>query len=155
MSDKLTIALGYDHRARSYSKIIKDCVKKVMSDLPGEYDIIDYGFQHEGPVDYPVEAKLVAKAIQDEHAQMGILICGTGIGMSMAANKYIGIRAAHVCTKYQAQMCREHNDANVLCLGCESHDSIDRPADLVRLFLTTSFSSEERHMNRVAMIDAT
>ncbi len=94
---------------------IKEDVKKILTDLGNE--VIDLGPENDSRVDYPDFAhKLCTQVLADEGSQ-GVLICGTGIGMSLAANKHHGIRAALCHDAYTAQMAREHNDANVLCFG--------------------------------------
>jgi len=112
----------------------------------------DYGTYSPASVDYPVYAKKVAQAIVEKKAELGILICGTGIGISMAANKVKGIRAA-VCTDcFTAEATRSHNDANILCMG----GRVVGPGlalKIVDTFLDTPFSNEERHKRRIGMIE--
>jgi len=112
----------------------------------------DYGTYSPASVDYPVYAKKVAQAIVEKKAELGILICGTGIGISMAANKVKGIRAA-VCTDcFTAEATRSHNDANILCMG----GRVVGPGlalKIVDTFLDTPFSNEERHIRRIGMIE--
>jgi ribose 5-phosphate isomerase B len=117
------------------------------------------GFQVEetGPspgekADYPEQARRVAEAVAAGRARFGILVCGTGIGMSMAANKVRGIRAAVCTTEFEARMARAHNDANVLCLG-QRVIGAGLCDGIVRAFLTTEFEGG-RHAVRVGMIDA-
>ncbi len=98
-------------------------------------------------VDYPDYAKAVAEAVAAGRAKLGILVCGTGIGMSIAANKVKGIRAAHCTTEFEARMARAHNDANVLCLG-ERVVGLGLGAAIVKTFLETSFEGG-RHARRV------
>lgn len=102
--------------------------------------------------DYPVYAKAVAKAIVDGECDKGILICGTGIGISIAANKVKGIRAAVCHDTFSAQATREHNDANILAMGAR----VVGPGlalKIVDTFLNTEFSGEERHVNRIRQIE--
>jgi ribose 5-phosphate isomerase B len=98
-------------------------------------------------VDYPDYAKLVAQAVASGRATLGLLVCGTGIGMSIAANKVKGIRAAHCTTELEARMARAHNDANVLCLG-ERVIGLGLGAAIVKAFLETPFEGG-RHARRV------
>ncbi|MGC3996205.1 MAG: ribose 5-phosphate isomerase B [Anaeromyxobacter sp.] len=103
-------------------------------------------------VDYPDAARQVAEAVVAGRADLGILVCGTGIGMSIAANKVDGVRAAHCSTEFEARMARAHNDANVLCLG----ERVVGPgvgAAIVKAFLETPFEGG-RHAGRVAKIMA-
>ena len=94
---------------------IKEDVKKIVTDLG--YEVIDLGPENDARVDYPDFAHKLCRAVLADEGSQGILICGTGIGMSLAANKHHGIRAALCHDAYTAQMAREHNDANVLCFG--------------------------------------
>lgn len=112
----------------------------------------DFGCFDETSCDYPEYAHAVAHAVADGECQQGILICGTGIGMSMAANKVKGIRAALCGDCFSAQMTREHNDANILALGAR----VVGPGlalKIVETFLTTPFSGDERHARRIAKIE--
>jgi ribose 5-phosphate isomerase B len=102
--------------------------------------------------DYPEQARLVAEAVAAGRARFGILVCGTGIGMSMTANKVRGIRAAVCSSEFEARMARAHNDANVLCLG-ERVIGAGLCEGIVRAFLATAFEGG-RHAVRVAMINA-
>ncbi len=111
----------------------------------------DYGCYDTGSVDYPVYAEKVCRAVLDGKADKGILVCGTGIGMSMAANKFRGIRAALVSDCYSAEMTRQHNDANVLCLGGRTVGP-ELAKKIMEIFLNTSFSGVEKHIRRVGMI---
>ena len=112
----------------------------------------DYGCYSADAVDYPVYAKKVCRAILSGEADRGILICGTGIGMSMAANKFRGIRAAVVGDCFSAEATRLHNDANVLCMG----ERVVGPGLAVKItdiFLNTEFSGAERHARRISQLE--
>ncbi len=112
----------------------------------------DYGTYSEASCDYPVYAKAVAKAVADGDCERGILICGTGIGVSITANKQPGIRCALCGDCFSAQATREHNDANVLALGAR----VVGPGlalMIVDTFLDTPFSNEARHVRRIAQIE--
>ena len=115
------------------------------------YAYTDYGTNSNASVDYPIYAKKVCAAIQEGASDLGILICGTGIGMSMAANKQKGIRAACCTDTFSARFTRLHNDANVLCLGARVLGA-GLALDLVDLFLTTPFEGG-RHSNRIALLE--
>ena len=137
------VAIGSDHAAASLRQI----VKQYLEDQ--EIPYIDCGTD-ESPSDYPEIAKTVCGKIQSGEADTGILLCGTGIGMSMAANKMKGIRAA-VCTEtYSAKYTRLHNDANVLCMGARVvGEGLAR--EILDTFLFTEFEGG-RHQRRIDMI---
>lgn len=113
---------------------------------------IDYGCDSTASVDYPVYARKVTKAIKDGTCENGILICGTGIGISIAANKVPGIRAALCTDCFSAEATRLHNDANVLCMG----GRVVGPGLAIKIvdtFLDTPFSNDERHIRRINLIE--
>jgi ribose 5-phosphate isomerase B len=112
----------------------------------------DYGSYDEQSVDYPVYAKKVAEAILSGECEKGILICGTGIGISIVANKYEGIRAALCTDCFMAEATRLHNDANILALGGRVVGA-GLALKMVDTFLDTPFSNEERHIRRINMIE--
>lgn len=117
------------------------------------FEVTDIGCDSEASCDYPIYAKKVTDAIIDGSADKGILVCGTGIGMSMAANKVSGIRAALCHDVFSAQATREHNNANILCLGAR----VVGPGlalMIVDTFLDTAFSNDERHVRRLKLYDA-
>jgi len=113
------------------------------------FDIDDYGCYTTDSCDYPVYAKKVAEDVI-KHNLRGILICGTGIGMSIAANKVSGIRAAHCTDTFSARMTRMHNDSNILCLG-ERITGLGLALDIVDIWLNTEFEGG-RHKQRIDMI---
>lgn len=116
------------------------------------HDVEDVGAQAGERCDYPVAAKAVAEAIVNGKYAMGILVCGTGIGMSMTANKFPGIRAAVVGDEFSARMTRRHNNANVLCLG-QRVIGAGRALEIVDIFLNTPFDGENtRHQKRLDLI---
>ena len=115
------------------------------------HTLINLGVDGPDSVDYPDKAHALAAEILHGHAAFGILICGTGIGISIAANRHVGIRAALCTDSYMAKMAREHNDANVLCMG----GRIVGPAlaeDIVSAFLSGEFQGD-RHIRRIAKIE--
>ena len=114
------------------------------------YDVIDFGTDSAASVAYPKFAEPACRAVVAGEAQLGVLVCGTGIGMSMAANKHKGIRAACCENTFSARFTRMHNDANVLCLGGRVVGA-GLALDMVKLFLETEFEGG-RHAQRVAMI---
>ncbi len=142
---KKTIAFGCDHGGFIYKK---DVIDRLISN---GYTVIDCGTDSSASVDYPVFADKVCTEITSGNAQLGILICGTGIGMSIAANKHKGIRAACCENTFSARMTRQHNDSNVLCLGARVL-GIELVHDMIDLFLTTEFEGG-RHQNRVNMLN--
>ena len=140
----MMVAIGCDHGGLQ----IKNAVIEYMKENGIEYT--DYGCYTEESVDYPVYANQVAKNVSDGNAELGIICCGTGIGVSMAANKVKGIRAA-VCTdEFCAEMTRRHNNANILCMGGRVIDE-EKAVKLASIFLNTTFDGG-RHEKRVNMI---
>jgi len=112
----------------------------------------DFGSYDDSPVDYPIYAKKVVQAILRGGYRRGLLICGTGIGISMAANRYLGIRAALCSDVYSAKVTRDHNDANILVMGGRVMDH-SVAAEILDMFIDTSFSGDARHIRRVSMLD--
>lgn len=112
----------------------------------------DYGCYSEESVDYPIYAKKVAHAVADGEADKGILICGTGIGISIAANKVKGIRCAVCHDCFSAEATRSHNDANILAMGGRVIGK-GHALKVVETFLNTPFSNEERHIRRISMLE--
>lgn len=117
------------------------------------HDFRDFGPHELDDVDYPDYAVMVARAVASGEYERGILICGTGQGMAISANKITGIRAAICHDTFSARMSREHNDANVLCFG-ERVVGSGLAADIVETWLQAEFSDEERHRRRVNRINA-
>jgi ribose 5-phosphate isomerase B len=118
------------------------------------HEIIDFGTDNDVPVDYPDYAVSVAKQVAEGKAERGILICGTGFGMAIAANKFKGVRAAACADEVMAEMCRRHNDVNVLCLPGDLIG--DRPVgDLVRVWLATEFEGgrHSRRLDKISKIE--
>jgi len=136
----MKIAIGSDHRGLE----LKQKVIKLVTDAGNEYK--DFGAYSEARVDYPNIAEAVGKAVASGQYDRGILICGTGIGMCIAANKVKGIRAGLAVNEFMAIRSRQHNDANILCLGAENDES--QLAQMVKAFLTTQFEGG-RHQTRV------
>src|SRR5947207_7314495 len=128
----MKIALGADHAGYELKQKIRSYLQKQG------VEIDDRGTVSNESVDYPDFAKQVGEDVADHKADLGILVCGSGIGMSIAANKVPGVRAANVSTEYEAQMSREHNDANVLSLGARILDEPQAVA-IVDKFLHTNF----------------
>ncbi len=142
----MKIALGSDHAGFS----LKETIKEHLSSQG--YEIIDCGTDSEESVDYPDFGAKVAKTICDGVCEKGILVCGTGIGISIAANKLPGIRAAVCHDLFTAQASREHNDANILAMGARVIAS-SLALEMVDLWLATPFSGG-RHQRRIDKISA-
>ncbi|MDR1928627.1 MAG: ribose 5-phosphate isomerase B [Endomicrobium sp.] len=136
------LAFGTDHAAYK----IRNTVKKY---LQRKYKVYDFGFFGYTPCDYPDYAIKVAKAVVNKIADKGILICGTGIGMSIAANKVKGIIAAVCWSEYTAKLVAQHNKANILCLGSRTA-TVNEICCRISIFLKTLF--EERHTQRIIKI---
>ena len=138
------LALGCDHGGFALMKVVKEHLDKQGI----EYK--DFGTYSAEACDYPVYARKVTDLVLGKEVDLGILVCGTGIGMSMAANKEKGIRAAVCHDNFSAKATREHNDANVLCMGAR----VVGPGlalMIVDTFLDTEFSGDERHIRRLSM----
>ncbi|ADJ25971.1 ribose 5-phosphate isomerase B [Dehalogenimonas lykanthroporepellens BL-DC-9] len=141
----MKIAIGNDHRGYELKK-------KIITWLAHNgYEVTDYGTSVSESVDYPDYAHSVADAVSSKKADRGILICGTGIGMSITANKHQGIRAALCYKPEYALLTRKHNDANLLCLGELNGDDLN--LDVVRVFFETEFEGG-RHLPRIKKIEA-
>lgn len=139
------IALASDHGGF----ILKGEIAEYLKSRGIEFH--DYGTYSESSVDYPSVIKRPCEDIKAGKVSKGIFICGTGIGISMAANKYNGIRAACTTEVFSAKLAREHNDANVLCLGGRILSG-EYAFSIVDAFLTTEFSNGERHINRIKQL---
>lgn len=140
-----TIYIGADHAGFRLKEYLKE-------QLTNKYDVIDCGaYERNKHDDYPQFAQAVCEKIL-EHGGRGILICDTGIGMSIAANRYEGIRAALVTDRFMTERSRLHNDANIVCLGQELHDD-ETNTEYVTLWLMTDFSGAERHIRRLDQIE--
>ena len=142
----MKVYIGSDHAGFA----VKDFVKELFEKRG--YEVIDLGTHSPERVDYPDYAQKVAEAVAKDSESWGVLICGTGIGMSIAANKIKGIRAAEVHDYYTAQMARAHNDANILCFG-ERVVGKGVIESIVDAWCETKFEGG-RHANRVAKIMA-
>ena len=140
------IAIGCDHGGYALKQELLQHLKQ------RGFETKDFGCFSEASCDYPVYAKAVAKAVAAGEAEKGILICGTGIGVSITANKVRGIRAAAVSDCFTAEATRLHNDANVLCMGARTLGP-GLALKIADIFLDTPFSGEERHARRIAQIE--
>lgn len=140
------IALGCDHGGLELKKVVMN----YLDSQNIEYK--DFGTYTSESCDYPIYGKAVAHAVADGQCDKGIIICGTGIGISIAANKIKGIRAALCHDVFSAKATREHNNANILAMGAR----VIGPGlalEIVKAFLETEFSNDERHIRRISMIE--
>lgn len=126
----------------------KEIIKYLKSK---KYEVIDFGSNTPESVDYPIYAFELGKKISNKEVDLGILLCGTGVGMSIAANKVNGVRCAKVDNIKDAKLTRQHNDANMIALSAGI--SIIKTKDIIDVFLKTKFSGEDRHIRRISMID--
>ena len=141
------IAIGSDHGGFD----LKEQLRHLLDELKVPYE--DFGVFSSEAADYPDIAAPVARSVADGTFERGILICGTGIGMSIAANKIPGVRAALVTDVETARLSREHNDANIMTIGGRT-TPVDRARDIVRVFLQAPFDAGGRHSRRVQKISA-
>ena len=142
----MKIILGSDHAGYK----VKEKIKKLLGKYKIEYE--DIGTNSEKPVDYPAYAKKAAKKVAKNKDRMAILVCGTGTGMTIAANKIKGIRAVAAYDEYSAKMSRKDNDANVLGLRGRNfpYTKIEK---IVKMWLQTPFSGNKRHKRRISKLD--
>ncbi len=140
------IAIGSDHGGIN----LKEIIKCFLSERG--FEVKDFGTYSKESCDYPDIAKATCESVLSGECEKGILVCGTGIGMSIAANKIDGIRAAHVTDTYSARMAKEHNNANVICLG-ERITGCDLAVEIVKSYIDAEFGGE-RHQKRVDKIMA-
>lgn len=140
----MRIAIGCDHAGLTMKRVL---LKSVLSD----YTVVDFGTDFEEPIDYPDIAQQVASKVASGEVERGILICGTGIGMAIAAGKTKGVRAATCTEPFSAEMSRRHNDANILCLGgrVTGHAMAQK---IVEVWFSTPFEAG-RHTRRVQKIE--
>lgn len=138
----MKIAFGCDHAGVQLKK-------ELINSINDEYE--DFGTYDEASVDYPDFGIKVAKKVSAGEFDFGVLICATGIGMSITANKVAGIRAALCCNTMTAKLCREHNDANILVLGAKVVTP-EMAKEILMVFLKTEFSNEQRHIRRLNKI---
>ena len=139
------IAIGCDHAGFAIKGAVIEHIKE------RGFDCVDVGTYSADSCHYPTYAEAVCEKILGGECELGILICGTGIGMSMAANKHRGIRAACCSDTFSARLTREHNDANVLCFG-ERVVGVGLATDLVDAFLDAEYLNNGNHVTRVAML---
>ena len=141
----MRIAVGSDHAGFLLKQEVAESLRKEG------YDVVDVGTNSTAAVDYPDYAEKVALAVKDGRAERAVLICGSGVGACVAANKVPGIRAAICHDAYSAHQGVEHDDMNVLCLGSEVVGA-ELAADLVRTFLQAQFDGGERYVKRLEKV---
>jgi ribose 5-phosphate isomerase B len=139
----MIIGLAADHAGKELKEALLDLVKALG------HEVVDYGVavSNEQSVDYPDYAALLAHDIETGKVEAGVAVCGSGIGMSIVANKFPGVRAALVWDEFSARMSRAHNDANMICLGARVL-TVHRAADLLKIWLETGFEGGRHKMRR-------
>lgn len=140
----MKIAIGNDHSAVELKEIIKEFLQEKG------YEVLDLGTNSTESCDYPIYGEMVGRAVTEKRADLGIAICGTGLGISLAANKVKGVRACVCSEPYTAKMSRLHNDANVLCFGARVVGS-ELAKMITEVWLDTEFEGG-RHQRRVDLI---
>lgn len=141
----MNVAIAADHAG----VVLKEALKSFLKSE--NITVIDFGTNNSDSVDYPDFAHKVADAVASHAADRGVLICGSGVGMAIAANRHKGVRAAVIRDDYDARMSREHNDANVACFGARA-TPIEQAKELLKVWLATKFEGG-RHQKRVDKID--
>jgi ribose 5-phosphate isomerase B len=143
----MKIVIGSDHAGFALKNSVGDLLRSFG------HQVLDVGAFNENPSDYPDFAEAVGRAVLDGRAERGVLICGSGVGASVAANKLLGIRAAVCHDTYSAHQGVEHDDMNVLVLGSRVI-GVKLAEDLVKSYLGAKFTNEERHVRRIAKVKA-
>ena len=143
----MRVAIGADHGGFALKGRLADVLREAG------HEVVDLGTHSAEPVDYPDNARAVGRAVLDGRAQRGVLICGSGAGAAIAANKMRGIRAALAHDTYTAHQMVEHDDANVCCLGARVVGP-ELAAEIVTVFVSARFSGEERHVRRLGKVSA-
>lgn len=138
----MKVAFGCDHGGFVLKKEVIEYLEK------NGHEVVDFGTNDEKSVDYPTYALAVAECVKEGKADLGILICGTGIGISISANKVPGIRCAAVSDTFTARATRQHNNSNILAMGGRTLGP-GLAVDIVDIFLNTPFSGDERHQRRI------
>lgn len=137
-----TIAVGADHAGFPLKKVVADFLREEG------YNVVDLGTNNEEPCDYPDFALAVAEAVRSGKAELGLIVCGSGVGASVAANKVPGVRAALCHDTFSARQGREDDDTNILCLGARVIGT-SLAFDVVRSFMGAKFSGADRHVRRL------
>ncbi|MFA5403527.1 MAG: ribose 5-phosphate isomerase B [Ignavibacteria bacterium] len=142
----MIISIGSDHRGFELKQRIKEYLKGK------NLKVLDFGTNSNASVDYPDFAKKVGESIAKSESKFGIVICGSGIGVSIAANKVKGVRAVNATNSDMAEMSRKHNNANVICFGADFID-FDTAVKYFEIFVNTDFEGGERHNRRIEKIN--
>ena len=142
----MKLALGADHAGVELKSRLSEVLRA------RDIEIVDFGTHASVPADYPDKAAAVARAVASGDADRGLLVCATGVGMAMSANRFAGVRAVNPSDSYTTRMSRAHNDANVLALGARALGA-GQASELLEVFLDTPFDGD-RHIARVAKIDS-
>ena len=143
---KIRLAIGSDHGGLN----LKSTLKNYISETRENIEVSDFGTHNSDSVDYPDFGQAVAKAVQENEVDLGILVCGTGIGMSIAANRHSHIRAALCSDEDMARLSRQHNNANVLVIGGRT-TSLNLAKKIIDVFVSTEFE-KGRHTKRLKKI---
>lgn len=141
----MKFALGADHAGVELKSRLNEVLRA------RGIEVVDFGTDASAPADYPDKAAAVARAVATGEADRGLLVCGTGVGMAMSANRFAGVRAVNPSDSFTTRMSRAHNDANVLALGARALGA-GQASELLEVFLDTPFDGD-RHTARVAKID--
>jgi len=141
----MKIGIANDHSAVDLKNMVLDYL------VNKGYDVINYGTDTTEAFDYPQAAKVLCENILNKNVDLGIAICGTGVGISIACNKHKGIRACCCSEASSARLTRQHNNANVICFGARIVSN-ELAYDIVDTFINTQFSNGERHINRINQI---
>jgi len=139
------VAVACDHAGFPLKETVLEAIRAAG------HEVVDLGTNSTAPVDYPDMAEKAGRAIQRQEAERGIVLCGSGVGAALAANKMIGVRAGVCHDTYSAHQCVEHDDVNMLALGARII-GVEVAIEVVRAFLAAKFSGEERHLRRVNKI---
>ena len=142
----MNLAIGTDHRGYE----LKEKLKKYFED--NNYNVKDFGTNSTESVDYPDYGKAVGESVAKKESDFGIAICGSGIGICIAADKVKGVRAVNANTEQLAEMARKHNNANVICIGSDFID-FDTAVKFIKIFIHTKFDGGERHERRIEELD--
>lgn len=140
----MKIGIANDHRAYK----VKEKLKRLLDD----FDIIDYGCYSDERIDYPKYAFILGDAIVNNEVDLGIVMCGTGIGVSIACNKVKGIRCAKIDNKAEAQSAKEHNDANVLAFSAQSHTA-EEIKEMIDIFLNSTLLLDPCYKIRIKQVE--
>ena len=140
----MKIGIASDHRGYK----MKEELKTIIDD----YDIIDYGCYSLDMVDYPKYALKLAEEVAKKEVDLGIIMCGTGIGVSIACNKVKGIRCAKIDNKDEARSAKEHNNANILAFSSQSHTAIEIK-EMIDVFVNSTFNLDERYIMRIRQVE--